>query len=108
MSIKMGTSAEQAAKEYLQEKGLVLKLSNFRCKLGEIDLIMQEGVYLVFVEVRSRSSASYGNALESITYAKQQKIKKAAAFYLSSNKLHDKYPARFDVVSLQGSPWKIE
>ncbi|MDF1756760.1 MAG: YraN family protein [Legionellaceae bacterium] len=108
MSLKKGLGAEENARDYLLTQGLVFKKSNYRSRLGEIDLIMHDGVYLVFIEVRSRSSIKYGSALESVTVSKQQKIKKTAALYLSANKLHDKYPIRFDVISLQGNPPEIQ
>jgi putative endonuclease len=108
MSLKKGLVGEDCARDYLIKQGLVFKKSNYRCRLGEIDLIMQDGVYLVFVEVRMRRSSTYGSALESVNYSKQKKIIKAASLYLSVNKLHEKYPVRFDVVSLQGIPPKIE
>ena len=104
MSQQMGFKAEEYARDYLIQHGLVLRASNYRCRLGEIDLIMQDGVYLVFVEVRSRRSSSHGNALESVTRTKQEKLIKTAALYLLANKLHEKYPVRFDVISLQGQP----
>ncbi|MDP3705279.1 MAG: YraN family protein [Legionellaceae bacterium] len=107
MSQQMGFRAEEYARDYLTQQGLVWRASNYRCRLGEIDLIMQDGVYLVFVEVRSRRSSSHGNALESITFSKQQKLIKTANLYLLSNKLHEKYPTRFDVISLQGQPPEV-
>jgi len=104
MSQHKGFKAEEHARDYLVQQGLVWLASNYRCRLGEIDLIMQDGVYLVFIEVRSRRVSTHGNALESVTYTKQQKLMKTAMFYLTANKLHEQHPIRFDVVSLQGQP----
>jgi putative endonuclease len=73
---------------------------NFCCRLGEIDLIMQEGQTLVFVEVRLRRSQQFGGAAASITHHKQQKLLKAAQIYLQ--KLKTLPPCRFDVVVTDG------
>ena len=107
MSQKAGFLAEQHALEYLTSKGLKWVVSNYRSKLGEIDIIMRDGEYLVFVEVRARTSTAFGGAIASVTYSKQQKILKTASLYLLANKLHDKQAIRFDVVSIEGAPPKI-
>ncbi|MCG8083044.1 MAG: YraN family protein, partial [Candidatus Thiodiazotropha taylori] len=65
--LQQGEAAEQLAVDYLSRRGLKLVTRNFRCKVGEIDLIMREKRTLVFVEVRYRQSDDYGSALESIT-----------------------------------------
>jgi putative endonuclease len=94
---QLGTSAEQYACAYLQKQGLKLVTSNFRCRLGEIDLIMYDGQELVFVEVRYRKDNS---AAASVTSYKQQKIIRAAYFYLQQQRLSDKVICRFDVVAV--------
>lgn len=108
MSLYEGYKAENIALNFLKKHGLSLKQSNFRCKLGEIDLIMLDNRYLVFVEVKMRKSNDFGGALASITHAKQQKIKKTATVYLLNNNYYDKYPMRFDVITIQGIPPKID
>lgn len=107
MSLQVGDRAEALALNYLKKNGMSLKEANFRCKLGEVDLIMHDGIYLAFVEVRMRSSDDYGGALESITFAKQRKIKNTAKMYLLKNNLYDKCPVRFDVLTIQGTSAKI-
>lgn len=97
-----GQRTEQNALVYLISKGLKLVTQNYRCRLGEIDLIMQEGSYLVFVEVRSRSNINYGGGLASITYAKRQKIIKTTSHFLMTHKAMQHWPIRFDVVSIDG------
>lgn len=97
-----GQRAEQKALTYLISKGLESVTQNYRCRLGEIDLIMQEGSYLVFVEVRARSNINFGGGLASITYAKRQKIIKATSHFLMINKSMQHRPIRFDVVSIDG------
>lgn len=103
MSITAGFIAEKQARDYLVKQGLKWLESNYRCQLGEIDLIMRDKDYLVFVEVRSRGSVAYGGALESVGYRKQQKILKTASLYLLARKIYDEYPIRFDIVSIEGS-----
>jgi putative endonuclease len=95
-------AAEATARDYLVAQGLQWIESNYRCRLGEIDLIMRDQDYLVFVEVRSRASNVYGGAMESITYSKQQKLFKTASLYLITHKLQDKIATRFDVISIEG------
>ena len=97
-----GQEAEQKALDYLLKKGLKLILRNYSCRCGEIDLIMRDGAYLVFIEVRARSSNNFGGSLESITYAKRQKIIKTTAYYLLKYKIQDQYPIRFDVLAIEG------
>jgi putative endonuclease len=108
MSVKTGYAAEQQALMHLTAQGLTWLTSNYRCRWGEIDLIMQEDDYLVFVEVRARSSLLFGGAAASVTYSKQQKLLKAAAHYLLTNKINEKQPTRFDLLSLEGKPTKVE
>ncbi len=90
-----GKIAEELAATYLQQHGLTLVTSNYRCKFGEIDLIMRDGKSLVFVEVRLRSNASFGGAASSITSQKQRKIAMTAEHYLQQ---HGNQACRFDVV----------
>jgi putative endonuclease len=90
-----GSAAENIAAMYLQQKGLKLLDRNYSCRYGEIDLIMQEGKTLVFVEVRLRSSSSFGGAAISITAGKQQKIIRTAEQYLQK---HGNASCRFDVI----------
>ncbi|MCH8621122.1 YraN family protein [Undibacterium sp. TS12] len=95
---RSGDDAEQLALVYLQQAGLKLVQQNFLCKGGEIDLIMQDGKVLVFVEVRKRSSMQFGGAIASITPAKQKRMSHAAQVYLLSKKIQ---PAcRFDVIAI--------
>jgi len=68
---------------------------------------MQDGLYLVFVEVKMRKNNDFGGALASVTTAKQQKIKKTAVLYLLDNNYYDKCPVRFDVITIQGIPPQI-
>ncbi len=94
-----GNQAELIAEEYLCAHGLKLREKNFYTRLGEIDLIMQDGDTIVFVEVRYRSSNDFGGALASVNSRKQKKIALAALRYLQKQRLHSNY-CRFDVVSV--------
>ncbi len=108
MSIKQGLVAEAYAKDYLVQQGLQWIESNFRCPCGEIDLIMRDGDYLVFTEVRARKSARYGNALESIHGGKQKKLVKTASLYLLMKYKKSTPPSRFDVVTFDGIPPRVQ
>ena len=92
-----GNLAEALAADYLQTRGLRLIERNYRCRLGEIDLILADGPALVFAEVRLRRNRDYGGAAASITGAKRQRILKAARHYLSGR---PERPCRFDVILL--------
>ena len=93
-----GPAAEQLAAEFLQRNGLRLIESNFRCRYGEVDLILRDGDTIVFAEVRLRSSSTFGGAAASITPAKQAKVARAAQFYLQRSR--SRAPCRFDAVLL--------
>ena len=96
-----GQQAEQAACDFLLARGLSLVTKNYRCRRGEIDLIMRDAQCLVFVEVRYRKNNHFGGALESITPKKQQKIRITALHYMQ--KLNSDSNARFDVIAITGS-----
>jgi putative endonuclease len=93
-----GQQAENAALSYLEHQGLRLVERNYRCRRGEIDLIMQHADALVFVEVRYRRSAQFGSAQESVDRHKQSRLIACASHYLSARKPNR--PLRFDVVAV--------
>jgi putative endonuclease len=96
--VAQGTAAEDLALRYLEARGLILVARNFRCRTGELDLIMRDGQHLVFVEVRSRGHNRFGTPAESVTRRKQQRLLRAAALYLQRQRLD--LPCRFDVVAI--------
>lgn len=98
---KVGSDAEARAARFLQKKGLVILNRNYSVRTGEIDLIARDGSTLVFVEVRHRASQRHGSGAESVTHFKQQRIIKAARYYLQQHYAtsNDLPPCRFDVVS---------
>lgn len=98
-----GARFEQQARLFLEQHGLIFVAANQTFKCGELDLIMRQGETWVFVEVRQRKSARFGSALESITYAKQQKWLKAANAWLALRQQSlDTANCRFDVVVFEG------
>ena len=94
-----GEQGEKVAWQYLRRHGYRLVTTNYTCRGGEIDIIAREGTTLVFVEVRSRSSAAYGLPLETVDARKQQRIRLAAQHYLHSTGQQEVY-CRVDVVSV--------
>ncbi len=85
-------------------QGLKLRMRNYLCKLGEIDLVMSAGKTLVFVEVRYRKNNHFGGAAASVTPAKQQKLRRAAHCYLQAKGLNEsQQPCRFDLVACEGN-----
>lgn len=99
--LQKGAGAEQLALEYLQQQGLQLLHSNFRCKLGELDLVMRDGQTLAIIEVRYRQSEQYGGALASVTRQKQARIIAATQHYVIIHGLSQS-AIRFDVVAIGG------
>ncbi|TCJ16078.1 YraN family protein [Parasulfuritortus cantonensis] len=95
-----GKAAEDAAADYLLRQGLRPVARNWRCRGGEIDLIMRDGDVLVFVEVRARKDARFGGAAASITATKQARLLHAARLYLAG--LGAPPPCRFDAVLFEG------
>lgn len=106
-SLETGRWAEGQALEYLQRQGLRLVRRNFRCRLGEIDLVMRHGATLVFVEVRYRAPSRFGNGAESVTPAKQRRLLAAARVYLAAT-APTRAPCRFDVVSVSKRHYEPE
>ncbi|KMK51852.1 hypothetical protein RO21_03855 [[Actinobacillus] muris] len=99
-----GAVFEQKARAFLETKGLSYVAQNQAFKCGELDLVMQEGKTLVFVEVRQRKNTQFGSALESINAAKQQKWLKAANLWLyERGQSLDTADCRFDVVVFEGN-----
>ncbi|GAB4274338.1 MAG: YraN family protein [Coriobacteriia bacterium] len=95
----LGARGEQAAAEYLERQGLTVVERNWRCALGEIDLIAIEGKTLVFCEVKTRASTSAGTPLEAVDAAKTRKLLALVKAYLWRNRLED-LPCRVDVLGV--------
>ena len=99
---KTGAEYEEKALVYLESLGMRLRERNYRTRYGEIDLILQDGPALVFVEVKYRATAKSGYALEAVTGRKQQKILRIARQYLYSHHIAETTPVRFDCVGYTG------
>ena len=97
-----GGFGETKAKEYLENKKYQILATNYRSKIGEIDIIAKDKDTIVFVEVKYKESLRFGCPREMVTYAKQNKIRKVALGYLQSKGLFDKVNIRFDVIDILG------
>lgn len=102
MTANQGAWAEERALAYLQAHGLALLARNYRCRGGELDLVMEGSGMLVFVEVRHRARTDFGTPEETVTANKRKRLLLAARTYLLHHPRHATRPMRFDVVALQG------
>lgn len=98
-----GNRSEQAATEFLKKLGYRILAKNFKCKLGELDLVAIDGNCVVIVEVRSTGTEDPLRAALSVNHAKQRRLTKLALYYLKMNKLLEQ-PARFDVLAVHWPP----
>jgi putative endonuclease len=94
-----GQAGEDLACAFLRERGFQVVERNFRCRTGEIDIVARDGGTVVFVEVKERTSASHGTAVEAVTAGKRARIARAARFYAARNGLLES-SLRFDVVAI--------
>ncbi|MEN8819785.1 MAG: YraN family protein [Abyssibacter sp.] len=102
--LRRGEQGENHAQHWLRQQGLTPVARNVRCRLGEIDLIMEDGDTIAVIEVRQRASAAFGGAAASVTRHKQRRIVAATRWWLSRNPDQSHRPFRFDVVALDGAP----
>lgn len=100
-----GNAGETQAIAYLENRELKLVERNFSCDLGEIDIVMRDGDYWVFIEVKARQNEDFATVVEQITPVQCQRIRRCAQFYLLSHKLdeHQTY-VRFDIVAICAQP----
>ena len=96
-----GKRSEIIASDFLKEKGYKIIQTNYKNKIGEIDVIAQDGDCLVFVEVKARLSQKFGHPLDAIDERKQQKIHAIASLYMVEKRKYGK-PCRFDAISILG------
>ncbi|MCX7913213.1 MAG: YraN family protein [Thermodesulfovibrionales bacterium] len=94
----LGIKGEDIAIAYLKRKGYCILNRNYKTPYGEVDIITKDNDTIVFVEVKSRSTLSYGEPFESVDYRKQERLRKSALFYLKS--LKQERAVRFDVISI--------
>lgn len=98
-----GLLGEELAQCYLEEMGYVILDKNYKCKVGEIDIIAKDKEYIVFIEVKARHNLHFGTPGEAVTLPKQYKIYRTAQFYIIEKKLY-RFDFRFDVVEVTLSP----
>jgi putative endonuclease len=100
---ELGDWGERLAADYLRRQGYVIRETNFRCPLGEIDIVAEKGEHLVFVEVRTRRGRNFGTPEESVTSVKAERLIDLAHTYLQS---HDNLPPfwRIDFVAVELTP----
>lgn len=95
----IGNLGESIAEKYLLSIGYIILAKNFRCKIGEIDIIGKDKNYFCFVEVKTRHSKKYGEPCEAVNYSKKIKIYKTANIYILKNNLYN-CNFRFDIVEI--------
>jgi putative endonuclease len=98
-----GRSTEDQALLFLQGQGLKLIARNWRCKAGELDLVMRDADTVVIAEVRGRGRSDYGTAVETVDFRKQAKLVRATRLLLMMRPDLAEAPLRFDVVTLDGA-----
>jgi putative endonuclease len=96
---RLGQLGEAVAADHLEALGYQVRARNFRCPLGEIDLVADEAGELVFIEVKARTSLRFGLPREAVSRAKQRKLGRAALWYCDGERLGDR-SYRFDVVEV--------
>lgn len=97
---ELGAVGEKLARDFLKKKGYRIRETNFRCREGEIDIVAERKGYLVFAEVRTKTSSSFGSPEESVTFAKKEKLIATALSYLNSHQnLPDNW--RIDFVGVE-------
>ena len=97
--MSLGKLGENAAAGYLRQKGYRILEQNYRCKIGEIDIVAEKSGRILFIEIKTRRSDHYGAPEESVHTLKQKKILRAAEWYLKEHKATDR-PVGFEVISV--------
>lgn len=98
-NFELGIWGEREAVKFLKKHKYKIIEQNFRCHIGEVDIIAKRGEYLVFIEVKTRASARYGLPMEAVDEVKQQKLMRLALYYQKLKNLLN-VPVRFDVVQV--------
>lgn len=96
--LAVGRRGEELAVKYLLNKGYEILVRNYRCKIGEIDVVARHAQALIFVEVRSSSSLAFGWPHESVNHKKKSKLRMVAQYYIQSTCYN--LPVRFDVIGI--------
>jgi len=104
---ELGKRGEDIAIKFLKEKGYRIIERNYRCPMGEVDVVAEDKETLVFVEVKTRTSTNFGLPEEAVSYRKKQHLSRIASFYLLYHKIKEAN-CRFDVVSILTESDKIK
>jgi len=102
-----GADGERAAVKFLEGRGYRIVASNYRTRLGEIDLIAEDGTTLVFIEVKARADDRFGGPAAAITRAKQARIARLAQQYMAARRLGER-ACRFDAVLISGEDPRLQ
>lgn len=100
---RVGIAGEKAARHYLEGKGYQIMQLNYRCSLGEIDIVAREGAAVIFVEVRTRTGTAFGTAAESVTAAKLDRLRKLARHFMQ-HQYGREVQGRIDLITVQMDP----
>jgi putative endonuclease len=103
-----GRAAEARACAYLVDAGLVVLARNYRCRRGELDLVLRDGAIVVVAEIRYRADNAFGTPAETVDGRKQMKLIACTQRFLQSHPALAAAPLRFDVVALHGADGRIE
>ena len=103
LRLSVAKTGESLALAHLKARGYEILAQNYRAARGEIDLVVQDGDFIVFVEVKTRRSLKFGLPQAAVTTQKQRQISKVALAYLQAQNLFDA-PCRFDVIAIHLSP----
>ncbi|MFO0944515.1 MAG: YraN family protein [Planctomycetota bacterium] len=103
----LGARGEWQAARFLRAAGYRILLHSYRCPLGEIDLVAEQGDFLVFVEVKTRVSRDHGEPWQAVDARKQRQVTRAAVHYIKAHHAQDR-PVRFDIIGITWPPgwWK--
>lgn len=97
----LGSGSELRAEEHLRQQGLIPIIRNWRCPLGELDVVMRDGETLVIVEVRARSTQSHGGALSSVDAKKRGKLMRTTLAFVQAHAQWQDAPIRFDIICFE-------
>jgi putative endonuclease len=95
----LGANGEKAAEEFLRRRHYTIVERNYRCRVGEVDLVALDGDTIVFIEVKTRRGEGFGSPLDAVDPRKQRQVYRAAQQFLVEHRLNDR-AARFDVVGV--------
>ena len=104
----LGDRGERKAERFLKSRGLRTVDRNWQCRHGEVDLVMLDGDQLVFIEVRVRTMAGFGDAAASVDASKQARLIRTASMYLAAHPEHSERACRFDVAAMSGEGSPVE